>query len=179
MRDGQRVSYTSARPKHSVAPEGSLITNETTPRAPDDVDSVVDGYRDLIQALAGARTPELPDSSVTMAQMKVLMLLSGGEARMSDLAHQLAISASSLSSLVERLVEADLARRREDERDRRNVLVSLTEAGFELLDTFQELGIHHLRELLTQLDDEGLQTVNQAIDLLVAAARRLSAEEPR
>lgn len=98
---------------------------------------------------------------------------------MSDLAHQLGISASSLSSLVERLVEANLARRREDERDRRNVLVSLTDGGLELLDTFQELGVHHLRELLSQLDDEGLQTVNQAIDLLVAAARRLSTEAPR
>jgi DNA-binding MarR family transcriptional regulator len=145
----------------------------------DPVNRVLASYGELVKSLSAARLPEFPDPGVTMAQMKVLMLLSGGEARMSDLAHQLGISLSTLSSLVERLVEAGLARRRADTRDRRTVLVSLTEDGAELLDTFQELGIHHLRELLTQLDDEGLQAVNQAIDLLVAAARRLSAEEPR
>jgi len=111
-----------------------------------------------------------------MAQMKVLMLLSVGEARMSDLSHQLGVSPSTVSSLVERLVEAHFAQRREDERDRRNVLVSLTPEGIEVLDTFQELGIRHLRELLTQLDEEGLSSVNQALEHLVAAARRLSAE---
>ncbi len=84
-----------------------------------------------------------------MSQMKVLMLLAvGGERRMSDLAPQLGISLSTLSSLVERLVEADLAQRREDARDRRNVLVSLTPGGRALLDRFQELGAEHLRELL-------------------------------
>ncbi len=111
-----------------------------------------------------------------MAQMKVLMLLSVGEARMSDLSHQLGVSPSTVSSLVDRLVDADFAQRRDDVRDRRNVLVSLTPGGVELLDTFQELGIRHLRELLTQLDEESLFTVNKAIDHLVAAARRISAE---
>src|SRR5262245_29090096 len=112
-----------------------------------------------------------------MAQMKVLMLLSvGGETRMSDLAQRLGISLSTLSSLVEKLVEADFAQRRDDPRDRRNVLVSLSTQGNALLDTFQELGIRHLRDLLSQLDDAELNTVNQAVDLLVVAAHRLNPE---
>jgi len=141
------------------------------------MDRALDGYRELVETLSSARSPEFPDPGVTMAQMKVLMLLHvGGEARMSGLAHQLGISLSTLSSLVEKLVEADFAQRREDARDRRNVLVSLTAGGIELLDTFQELGIRHLRELLSQLDEEALVTVNKAIEHLVAAARRISAE---
>jgi DNA-binding MarR family transcriptional regulator len=96
---------------------------------------------------------------------------------MSQLAPQLGISLSSLSSLVDRLVEADLARRRDDPTDRRNVLVSLTAQGVALLDTFQELGIEHLRALLDQLTDREIESVNHAIDVLVAAARRLTMEE--
>jgi DNA-binding MarR family transcriptional regulator len=114
-----------------------------------------------------------------MAQMKVLMLLSvGGETRMSDLAARLGISLSTLSSLVERIVEATYAQRRDDPRDRRNVLVSLSPEGEALLDTFQELGIRHLRELLSQLDEQELNTVNKAVDHLVAAAHRLNPEDP-
>jgi DNA-binding MarR family transcriptional regulator len=145
----------------------------------DQVEHVVSGYQELVHALSAGRTPDFPDSGLTMAQMKVLMLLSvGGETRMSDLAARLGISLSTLSSLVERLVEATYAQRRDDPRDRRNVLVSLSQGGETLLDTFQELGVRHLRDLLSQLDKQELNTVNKAVDHLVAAAHRLNPEDP-
>jgi len=129
--------------------------------------------------MSGARSQEFPVPHVTMAQMRVLMLLSAvGEARMSDLAHQLGISPSTLSSLVDRLVEANFVSRRDDARDRRSVLVSLTTGGTRLLDQFNELGAGALRELLEQIDARDIVTVNKAIELLVAAARRLTAEDP-
>ena len=147
------------------------------PTSSQGIDHALEGYRQLVQILSGTRTPEFPDANVTMAQMKVLMLLSVGEARMSDVAHQLGVSQSTLSSLVDKLVDGGLVQRRTDERDRRSVLVSLSPAGIELLDTFQELGVHHLRELLEQLEANELVTVNRAIDHLVAAARRLTSED--
>lgn len=149
-----------------------------TPKQSPAIERALSGYGRLVEILSAARTPEFPDAHVTMAQMRLLMLLSvAGEARMSELAHKLGISLSTLSSLVDRLVEADLAHRREDPRDRRNVLVSLAAAGAELLDRFQELGTDHLRQLLGQLEDQDIATVNEALELLVAAARRLPAEE--
>jgi DNA-binding MarR family transcriptional regulator len=152
--------------------------DQSKPNEPvDEIDRAIAGYRELVVTLSTSRGPEFADPGVTMAQMKVLMLLSVGEARMSDLSHQLGVSPSTVSSVVERLVEAGLAQRREDERDRRITLVSLTSSGVDTLDTFQELGIRHLRELLGQLDEAELNTVNQAVEHLVAAARRLSAED--
>ena len=147
--------------------------------ASEPIERALAGYGQIVELLSAGRMPEFPDH-VTMAQMRVLMLLSvGGESRMSDLAPKLGISPSTLSSLVDKLVEADLAHRRADARDRRTVRVSLTPAGSALLDRFQELGVEHLRALLEQLDEGQIEVVNQAIKLLVAAARRLSAEEPR
>ena len=143
-----------------------------------EIERAVAGYEALIATISTARAPVFPDSHLSMSQMKVLMLLAvGGERRMSDLAPQLGISLSTLSSLVERLVEADLAQRGEDPRDRRSVLVSLTSEGRALLDRFQELGGEQLRELLSQLSEQELATVNQAIEVLVAAARRLATPE--
>ena len=144
------------------------------------IERALAGYAQLVELLSASHTPEFPDPHVTMAQMRVLMLLSAvGEARMSDLAHQLGISPSTLSSLVDRLVEAQFVTRRDDTHDRRSVLVSIAPAGSQLLDQFNELGADALRSLLEQLTPTEIVTVNQAIELLVAAARRVSAEEPR
>ena len=142
------------------------------------IERAVAGYREIVETLSTTHPPEFPDPSVTMAQMRVLMLLGvSGEARMSDLAPQLGISLSTLSSLADRLVDAGFVARRADARDRRSVLVSLAPAGTDLLDSFQELGADHLRKLLVHLTDSEIDTVNQAIDVLVTAARRTVTEE--
>src|SRR5690349_693640 len=74
------------------------------------IERALAGYAQIVELMSAMRTPEFPDSHVTMAQMRVLMVLSAiGEARMSDLAHRLGIAPSTLSSLVDRLVESGLA----------------------------------------------------------------------
>jgi len=143
------------------------------------LDAALDGYRELAQLLAGSRQPELPDSTVTMAQMRVLMLLSTiGESPMSELAASLRITLSTLSGLVDRLVESGLVSRRTDENDRRHVIVSLTENGKSFLEYFQEVGVNHLRDLLERLSPADLETVTNTLELLINAARELSKENP-
>jgi DNA-binding MarR family transcriptional regulator len=156
-----------------------MLSNEARgTAAAADVDLVIDGYRELARTLAGSRMPELPDSSVTMAQMKVLMLLSSlGELRMSELATDLHISQSTASGLVERLVESGLVMRRGDEHDRRQVIVCLTPAGGQFLDHFQELGISHLRELMALLSPTEVATVRRALEVLIKAAHELPKED--
>jgi DNA-binding MarR family transcriptional regulator len=144
------------------------------------IDRALNGYRELAQLLAGARQPELPDSSVTMAQMRVLMLLSTiGESRMSELAAALRISLSTLSGLVDKLVESGLVSRRSDEHDRRQVIASLTHNGTDFLEYFQEVGVNHLRGLLERLSLTDLETVTNTLELLITAAKELPEEETR
>ena len=155
-----------------------MITNESrVAAAGDDVEQVLDGYRQLVQILSSAHTPELPDSSVTMAQMRVLMLLAtGAETRMSELAGALGVSQSTASGLVDRLVESHLVGRHTDIADRRQVLVSLTGDGAAFLDHFQELGLAHLRELLARLSPTDIATVRQTVEILITAANELPKE---
>jgi DNA-binding MarR family transcriptional regulator len=157
--------------------EATHLSPATNPAS--SIDRAIAGYTQLVELLSASRTPEFPDPHVTMAQMRVLMVLAAvGESRMSDLAQQVGISPSTLSSLVDRLVEGGLATRLGDPRDRRSVVVALAPAGSRMLDQFSELGSDALRGLLEQLDAKDIVTVNKAIELLVAAARRLS-EDPR
>jgi DNA-binding MarR family transcriptional regulator len=145
-----------------------------------EVERVLDDYRRLVQMLAGARPAEmLLESSVTMAQMKVLMLLSAlNEARMSELASALHLSLSTVSGLVDRLVESGLVARRTDANDRRQVMVSLTDEGIGFLDRFQELGVSHLRELIERLSPTDIAAVSRALELLITAAQELPKEDP-
>ena len=155
-----------------------MITNESRAAAAgDDVEQVLDGYRQLVPILSSAHTPELPNSSVTMAQMRVLMLLAAGaETRMSELAGALGVSLSTASGLVDRLVESHLVGRHTDIADRRQVLVSLTGDGAAFLDHFQELGLAHLRELLARLSPTDIATVRQTVEILITAANELPKE---
>lgn len=134
-------------------------------------------YDRLVDLLATARTPELLESTLTMAQLKVLMLLSVvGEQRMSDLAGQLGVSLSTTSGLVERLVDAGFVQRREDAADRRQVLISPTPTGTAFMDRFQELGAGQLRELMARLSADELTLVRRAIEVLLEAAAVHQAE---
>ena len=75
-----------------------------------------------------------------MPQAKLLYLLgASGELHMSDLVQRLGVSLSTVSGLVDRVVDHGLATRREDPADRRQVVVGLTPAGAAFIDRFREL----------------------------------------
>jgi len=132
-----------------------------------------------MQRLAGSHAAEFLEIDVTMPQAKVLYLLSAaGELRMSDLVHQLGVSLSTVSGLVDRVVDHGLARRREDASDRRHVVVTLTAAGRAFVDRFRELNAAQVRALLVLLADDDLTHVARALDALGAAATELVAGTP-
>ena len=98
---------------------------------------------------------------------------------MSELAGALRISLSTLSGLVDRLVESGLVTRHNDEHDRRQVTVALSDHGGEFLEYFSELGVSHLRHLLVRLSPDQVRSVTTTLDLLMSAASELPTEESR
>src|SRR5689334_3586496 len=94
------------------------------------IQSVLEGYDQIIRRLSATRSAGIFESTVTMAQLKVLMVLgSKPEIGMSEVASALHLSLSTVSGLVDKLVESGLAARRTDDADRRQVHVSLTAQG--------------------------------------------------
>ena len=130
--------------------------------------------------LAGSHAPEFLEIAVTMPQAKLLYLLSAlGDLHMSDLVTRLGVSLSTVSGLVDRIVESGLAARREDAADRRQVVVGLTATGATFIDRFRELNARQMRELLNHLNDEELAGLRQSLNALSrAAARAASGDAP-
>ncbi len=147
----------------------------TTPDRTTAMERALAGFETLMQRLAGTHAPEFLEIDVTMPQAKVVYLLAAtGELHMSDLVHQLGVSLSTVSGLVDRVVDHGLAVRRDDPVDRRQVVVSLTPAGSRFIDRFRELNTRQMRGLLELVDDDGLARVIEALAILADAARRLT-----
>jgi DNA-binding MarR family transcriptional regulator len=140
------------------------------------VDEVIAGYEALMQRLADGHAPEFLEIDVTMPQAKLLYLLGAlGDLHMSAIVARLGVSLSTVSGLVDRLVDHGLATRHDDPLDRRQVVVGLTSAGTRFIDHFRELNARQMRELLAVLDDVELSIVRDALAALDRAASRLEA----
>lgn len=134
------------------------------------VDRIVAGHENLMHRLAGAHAPEFLEIAITMPQAKVLYLVIAADGiRMSELSARLGVSLSTVSGLVERLVEHGLAVRHEDPADRRQVVVSATPAGHALLERFRELNAVQLRTMLESLTDDDLTVVARSFEVLADA----------
>ena len=111
-----------------------------------------------------------------MPQAKLLYLLgASGDMHMSDLVARLGVSLSTVSGLVDRIVDQGLATRRDDPADRRQVVVALTEQGTAFLDRFRDLNAVQMRALLGLVDDDELASVRHALAALARAADRAAA----
>lgn len=122
----------------------------------------------LATQLEGAMPSAQPD--LTMRQLYALVLLSARPRHVGEVASALAITISSASGLIDRLVRARLVSRQSGEADRRTVVCQLTDDGQAVLRQFLEIGRLKLERLLTQLPFEDLLVVERALDRLIEAA---------
>ena len=114
----------------------------------------------------------LDDVGLSLAQYRVLALLSLGPSMGVVLAERLAVSAPSISALVEGLVGRGFVTRKRDDVDRRRVQLALTEAGAALLAEADGVVGERLTELLTYLPEDrqqavldGLAALDEALDI--------------
>lgn len=131
-----------------------------------------------MQRLSEGHAPEFLEIDVTMPQAKLLYLLGAvGDLHMSELVARLSVSLSTVSGLVDRIVDHGLASRRDDPADRRQVVVGLTPAGHAFIDRFRELNARQMRDLVSVLDDADLDLVRRALAALGRAASTLVSTE--
>jgi DNA-binding MarR family transcriptional regulator len=101
-----------------------------------DAEDFLVAFETLAQAVRRTRgaTPQDPPERLTLSQYSLLMpLATGGAARVSDLAAEAGIAASTASRILDALERRNVVRRARSPGDRRGVVISLTDAGREAL----------------------------------------------
>ncbi|HET8785791.1 MAG TPA: MarR family transcriptional regulator [Candidatus Limnocylindrales bacterium] len=160
------------------------MPNQTATRAShaEEIAATVAAFARLMDRVAAEHEPPA-DVSISMPQLRCLHLIAGaGELRMSKLVAQLGVSISTVSGLVDRLVDHGFVSRHDDPNDRRQVVLSPTSAGIEFLDRMRELSNAQFRGLIELLTPEELRTVRRSIEILTVAADRAgssAAHDPR
>ena len=148
------------------------MPNETLTSHSTDIDATVAAFTRLMDRMAAEHQPPA-DAGISMSQLRCLHLIAGaGQLRMSRLVALLGLSISTVSGLVDRLVDHGFVSRRDDPLDRRQVVLSPTPAGSDFLDRMRELNNEQFRGLISHLTPEELRTVHRSIEILSHAADR-------
>jgi DNA-binding MarR family transcriptional regulator len=147
--------YSSADAKYSVQPNQRPVPRAGVVTAPDRAQlsaELVLSFGRMRELTAHVHVPEFLTLDVTMQQAKALHLIQRTPGiRMSALAAGLGVGLSTVSGNVDRLAEMDLVVRHDDPADRRQVAVTLTDRGREVMGRFQDLGARMMHDLLESL----------------------------
>ena len=111
---------------------------------------------------------------VTRTEVGVLRTLNDGSRRITELATEERVTQPAITLLVNRLEERGWVKRIPDPSDGRAVLVSLTAVGEE---TFEQLRAEYralLHEEMAMLDDDEVETLAAAVEILDKLIARLS-----
>ena len=134
-------------------------------------EQVVDLFLHLFEQLHTGPVGHWLELDLTMPQLKTLLLVDWlGPVSMSQLAAQLRISLPTTTGLVDRLVEAGLARRESDARDRRIVRACSTETGRSLVVRLRSAGSDRLGRVLGHLSVEELHRCAEVLEAINGAA---------
>jgi DNA-binding MarR family transcriptional regulator len=136
------------------------------------VRTVVGLTADLQRLMAASGTDAWMDlQNITVKQLKVMLILSQhGPETVTTLAQQLHVHISTVTGILDRLVQQKLVQREEDPEDRRHVISHLTPAGEDVLHRlYYGAGQDDLSRRLENLDSEDLQALERGLRALVSS----------
>jgi DNA-binding MarR family transcriptional regulator len=120
----------------------------------DDVDAVTEAVLTASRLLVAvsARSLAAVDESITLPQFRMLVVLSGrGPLKVTSLADFLAVNPSTATRMIDRLVAADLVSRAANPASRRELVVSLTTAGAEVVHEVTERRRREITRIVTRM----------------------------
>jgi DNA-binding MarR family transcriptional regulator len=136
--------------------------------------SAVDALQQITRDLLGLAVRSVDDvGDVSLPQMRLLFALRDeGQSSCTALAHVLAVNASSITRLADRLVASGHVARTGDPSSRSRVLLALTAHGEEVIDAVLAWRSRELTGVLRSLDAEALGSLVESLDALHEGLRR-------
>jgi DNA-binding MarR family transcriptional regulator len=144
------------------------------------VERTLEAFETFQQRMMNVHAPEFAALDITMAQAKLLYVITaGGPLTMSEISNRLGVTASTASGAVDHLVAAGFLARVDDPANRRQVQVSVTVLGQETLAQIRELNTRHLRTLFDVISDPDLEVLEQATRIMTDAIDAISTTPAR
>lgn len=134
---------------------------------------VMSDLRAVTSELHRVSLPVWLELGLPMAQLKALIAVaSSAGVSVTGLARDLAVGEPAASQLVEQLVRRGYAQRQPDASDRRRVVVTVTEAGAELVAELRQGRHRHVEQWLASMTDSDVDALGKGLHALATAALR-------
>jgi len=158
-------------------PERSAAATSRSDSSRDDlVDALLSASRAMV-ALAARSVADL-DADVTLPQFRALVVLgSRGPQRIVDISAELGVNPSTATRMCDRLVRKRLIRRYRSNTNRREVRLSLTQAGRDLVEEVTERRRAELARLVAEMPSSRLKPLVAGLRSFAAAAGELPDDE--
>jgi DNA-binding MarR family transcriptional regulator len=127
--------------------------------------------RKIVRSLNLESRRTLKKFGVSIPQLLCIQYLASatnGQASHKEVAGFLNLNSSTVTGIIGRLEKKGLVSRLKAKDDKRIILISLTENGTKLLAESPELIHHQLLQKLSELPDNSLAEINNALEMLVA-----------
>ena len=113
-------------------------------------------------------------AQVTFPQIRAMAMLRHHPASLNDLATAHEVSPATMSRMISTLVERGWVQRREDQQDRRQIRLTLTEAGEASMHAIGSRSVDFLADVLVEMSPTELVELEHSLNALsrIVAARR-------
>jgi DNA-binding MarR family transcriptional regulator len=119
------------------------------------------------------------DSNISIPQFRTMRFIQRNpDSSLSNLAEHLGLTLPSVSKLVDGLVKQKLVTRKESTADRRRLILELTQAGASIVDAARASARANLAKKLSELSNDELEMISQAMQLLRPIFINQSAQTP-
>lgn len=141
---------------------------ETAPAFRSEVEAVLAASRVLVGVAARSLAPV--EDSVTLTQFRALVIIaSRGPLHLAALADAMQVHPSNATRTCDRLVATGLADRRDNPADRRHLLLTLTDAGRELVDGVMHRRRAAIAQILREMPPEDREQLATVLTRFAAA----------
>jgi DNA-binding MarR family transcriptional regulator len=147
----------------------------TWPQVDPEVEGIVVRVEKIHRHFQDAFRASLGDAGLTKEEWKVLMALHDSVRSHGWLCQELGVSTGAMTNRLDKLEGRDLIRRAPDPRDRRGVLLQLTETGESQLKDYIDAGARRERELVDDLTVTERQELNRLMSKLLASLQTKNA----
>jgi DNA-binding MarR family transcriptional regulator len=138
----------------------------------DQIDAMMQAMRVLVAITA--QSVATLDERVTLPQLRVLVVIaSSGPRNLASVAHGLGVHSSNATRACDKLVEAGLLHRGDDPADRRNLVLRLTPAGEELVESMNRARRASIAGILGRLPTDGRTRLSRALREFTEAAHEI------
>ncbi|HEX8965880.1 MAG TPA: MarR family winged helix-turn-helix transcriptional regulator [Patescibacteria group bacterium] len=129
---------------------------------------IVEAIFALSKLLKEQITSDLKLVHLSVLQLQALVFLhQHPDSAMSDIANFFKIELPSATSLINKLVDMDLAIRKEDKKDRRLVRISVTTQGQNLLAEGMKARAKHMEKVVSYLSEDDQQALLRILQTLI------------